>query len=744
VALRDLLAVFDVRVNDAALVEGEARADSYQATLEAVAAQVQALDSAQIEAPAVAAATVPEAEGGDTPVAVELDVTQAEAEIARLEQAHAGLKAAILSQGPVDLETGPAADALGQITARVDALRAQIADAPPAVAIDVDTSELDAIPAAADAAAAALAGVGAPVRDPLRGAQMPRVLAETTAAAQRTAVALEGIGNADVTNPVQGALARLRGQVTSMWGAMRNPPVIPTTPLTAFGGALGPVTGLLGAFGVALGAQQLVSFGASVVNRAGELTDLSAALRISTRDLQLFDAWLGQSGASAQDLPTAVRAMSAALNPLTEESKAAQAAFKELGISQEEQKELGKDTSAAFLRLGGAIGEIENPTKRATVAQAVLGRSALSLLPAFEGGTDAIQAQLAALEEMGILIDDDTVAAFDELGDKVGLAKLQFQVLTSKAIVALLPYLDATIKGFGSLSGWLQRNVSMAGVFRTAFVGGAMVLSRFVGVLNLGGLTLARVGGWLTRLSGFASVAARWLLRVALPFLFLEDVFGFLQGKESVLGDIADGLFGVGSAGEVLQLVRDLASGVGDAFSLLWDIMTGNPIDATTGQMTAGIAAWMNALSDFEFFFNDVFAHIVGYAVGAFGAVSQTIGDFLGAIPGLGDVGASLSAFGKDQQSNATATLDRQKNSPGLTAGGDQIARPVVPAPSVPGAPPAPGPVINQTNTVNASFTGVAGAPTDIKEAGDRVGKAAGDALARTNTGALRSAGVPR
>jgi hypothetical protein len=147
---------------------------------------------------------------------------------------------------------------------------------------------------------------------------------------------------------------------------------------------------LKGPLGLAIGGATtaIASFSAVALHHFMEvgsaLNDMSARTGVSTDNLQHWIFAAKQSGASAEDLETALRKMAK-----------------------------GGFNVADFERIGQAIARIEDPTQRAAKAMEVFGKGGTKLLPMLM----ELQQLKAASIALGPILTPEEVKAADRLGD---------------------------------------------------------------------------------------------------------------------------------------------------------------------------------------------------------------------------------------------------------------------------------------------------------------------------------------
>lgn len=251
----------------------------------------------------------------------------------------------------------------------------------------------------------------------------------------------------------------------------------------------------------------------SFTNLTGHLTDLAAKTGISTTELQKLKYAAELSGGS---LETVTRAIGIMARTLIEGDKSAVQAMKRLGLNIDDIRRM--QPGQAFSNIADAIAKIESPMERSTLAMQLFGKSGAELLPMITGNlTDAME----AAERLGIVLDEDTVAAGDRLGDTFTTLTAVGQGVLGKVLAPLVPAIqmvaDAMV-GLGDIITWLQNG------FQTLLKWGVQSLKFFVDA-----------GVRVTELAGKVPILGRTMRDVD------RAALGFGKSLSTWLGDMATG-----------------------------------------------------------------------------------------------------------------------------------------------------------------------------------------------------------
>lgn len=196
------------------------------------------------------------------------------------------------------------------------------------------------------------------------------------------------------------------------------------------GGLGGKVSGLTG---LTVGPQGLaVAFGGALVGGiaasikataayADEVEEMSQRTGLSTETIQELGHAAKITGTSIEGLEGSVKRMQRVIGDAEQGNKAAIKNLEQIGIAVEDIIALSPDEQ--FEKITAAIAEIEDPTKKASAAMDIFGRSGTDLLPMLDGGAEGMAAMREEAHKLGIVMDEEAVRSAAEFQDK--LDKLQ-------------------------------------------------------------------------------------------------------------------------------------------------------------------------------------------------------------------------------------------------------------------------------------------------------------------------------
>jgi phage-related minor tail protein len=238
-----------------------------------------------------------------------------------------------------------------------------------------------------------------------------------------------------------------------------------------------------------------------------EMDEMAARTGFSVEALSEYKYVAGLAGVELDGLEVAVKKMQNTVTDAQNGTKAAAAALDQLGISAQSLRGLSPEEQ--FDRIAAAVAGIEDPTRRAALAQDVFGRSGTDLLPMLAGGADGIARLRQEARDLGVVWTNESAAAAAKFSDdlervKAGVAGA-FQQVSSKLLPVLseklvpviekhvVPLIQKLAEKIGNLVEWFAnldpkwQAVILAAVGFLAVIGPLLIilgsLATAIGVL---------------------------------------------------------------------------------------------------------------------------------------------------------------------------------------------------------------------------------------------------------------------
>lgn len=306
---------------------------------------------------------------------------------------------------------------------------------------------------------------------------------------------------------------------------------------------VGAVQSLAQAFAGAAIVQAGARFVQNMIDVGSELADSSAQMGVSATELTEWRFAAQLAGVDAGELSNALARVSVLAR------SGGGGVFRRLGVETRGAGGELRRASDILEDTGLAIGALGNETERTAIATQVFGRAGRALIPLFRGTRGSIRELRAEVRQLYGTDLDRLAEVADEAGDNQDRLNLVFDALRTRLALSVLPAVTATIARYVELGGAFVELVRHSRLLEAglAVVGAVAV-----------GAALATIGAWGPPVLVFAAVAAA----IAFVVLLVDDLLVLFDGGHSVIGAFVDELFGIGTAAEVVEYLRDAFAGV--------------------------------------------------------------------------------------------------------------------------------------------------------------------------------------
>ena len=253
------------------------------------------------------------------------------------------------------------------------------------------------------------------------------------------------------------------------------------------GQALAPVSKAAAALGTAL-----VGAGYKAVTTADDLNTLAKQTGLTTDDLQKMQY--------ASDLiDVSFESMTGAVKKLKKSMTGHDETWKKLGISVKDANGNMKDVRTVFFEAIKALSAVKNETERDQLAMDLFGKSADELAGIVDDGGDALNQYGKKAEELGLILDGETLNALNATNDSLDTMKAQLGGsvirLGSTMATVLAPAVDKVASMVEKLTVWFGKLTPEQAEVILKVVGLVAVISP---LLTAGGRLLIGIGQLLT------------------------------------------------------------------------------------------------------------------------------------------------------------------------------------------------------------------------------------------------------
>ena len=285
-----------------------------------------------------------------------------------------------------------------------------------------------------------------------------------------------------------------------------------------------------------LAATVIVAFGA-MLNKFASVGDEVDKMRkrtgFSAETLSALSFAAEQSGASLQSLGKAVKTMARFVIDAARGLSTQVDMLELMGLTVADIQGLSPEDT--FLKFANAIADLEDPLKRAAVAQVVFGRSGTELLPLLNEGREGIRALMEEARKLGLVFDNETAAEAAAVTDTMNrlrrvLRQIVFTVGSAVA-PAFLDLAERIKRSIVPVLDWIKQNKQL---FVTALKVVGIVGAIGVGLIVLGAV-IGSIGAIIGGLAAVFAVIAAVVAKVGLVLAFLVSPVGLVIAAVAAL-----------------------------------------------------------------------------------------------------------------------------------------------------------------------------------------------------------------
>lgn len=343
-----------------------------------------------------------------------------------------------------------------------------------------------------------------------------------------------------------------------------------------FGGSVQKAAGVATkAFaGIAVGgAAMAVKLGADMLRTGDALDKMNRRTGLTVERIQELDFAAQQSGTTLEALEKGFLRSTRVVSDAQRGMKSAADTLAALGLTVEEVEATHPDQ--LFTRFADALTAVEDPTRRAALAQELFGRAGAELIPLLDAGSAGIEALAAQAQAAGNIMSADAARAAAQFNDSLNLLKQEAMAGVQQAFAALAPKLQEIIGAMKSGIEWARENSDTIKALALA-VGGLITV-----------LTAAKIAtvAWNAALAvnPFVAITAAVIAIGILIFKFKDEILGGLIAAFQKVKETAAAVWG--------GIKRIFGAGA-DAAAKSVETMTARTADAMGNLRVAVASGW--------------------------------------------------------------------------------------------------------------------------------------------------------
>lgn len=194
---------------------------------------------------------------------------------------------------------------------------------------------------------------------------------------------------------------------------------------------------------VARATTAFIRFADRVTQQPAALNDLAEGLQIAQSEYAALSYVVQQAGGEASGLPMIFQRIRVSVAESADASSAAGQALNRLNLSYDDLRDAAPDEQ--FRQIVGALSVYAGTAEQAELAQALLGRGAVSLRGTMSLTRTEIKSAEDAARELGVVMGDDAYAAADRFQDGMATIKARLNSMQVEALEPILPDIIALL-----------------------------------------------------------------------------------------------------------------------------------------------------------------------------------------------------------------------------------------------------------------------------------------------------------
>lgn len=208
---------------------------------------------------------------------------------------------------------------------------------------------------------------------------------------------------------------------------------------------LGGTTSLLAGLGVAVGVGAFVGFIRKSSEAADQVGKLGQKVGASVQNLSALNLAAATADVGTDQLTVGLTFLNRKISDLVDGSPQVQTAFRQLGLSARDFK--GKDAVQSFELVSQRMAQLGDGARKTQTAVEIFGRSGAQLIPLMNDLADeGLASVIERARELGVLFDEETVAATQKLNDDLKLLQMQAQGLGVQLATGMAPAISQSLQ----------------------------------------------------------------------------------------------------------------------------------------------------------------------------------------------------------------------------------------------------------------------------------------------------------
>jgi len=185
---------------------------------------------------------------------------------------------------------------------------------------------------------------------------------------------------------------------------------------------------------------------------------------IATDTLQAFQLAAIESGTTIEQTQKGLEKFARSIGDAGRGLKTQADIFRDLGVEIKNQDGTLRTYEEILFDVAEGLGELGSEAERATALANLFGRAGIQFSEIFRDGADGIQTFIDRANDLGIILDKDTIKGVEKFNDTVSVIKLQIGAFANNITSAFVPALQLIAEKVGAT---ITANKDAAGGFQT-------------------------------------------------------------------------------------------------------------------------------------------------------------------------------------------------------------------------------------------------------------------------------------
>ena len=338
------------------------------------------------------------------------------------------------------------------------------------------------------------------------------------------------------------------------------------------------------------------------------LYDMSKRTGVATESLSVLQFAAEQTGTDMGGVETALKKMQKSIFAAGTGSEEAAKALAMVGLSAADLEGLSADQQMG--KIADGLMAIQDPGTRAAVAMQIFGKSGTAILPMLEGGSAGMAAFAAEAKRLGLVMDTETAAKADALGDAIDAVKSSMKMAFIQVGSAVAPILTQLAQGLAIVAANVGKFISENQAFVVSvlkagaalFVVGTAITGIGYSLQGLsGGISLVLKGfGLFSALASPVLLVAAGIGAAVFALYKFKDQIGAALGPVASLVQQAAGAIGEGfgpAVADGIVVLGDLATTATTTFNGIYDAVAAGDLSGAMDVLWLGLlAGWLRGV----------------------------------------------------------------------------------------------------------------------------------------------------